>query len=62
MIYNFPLKDFLELCRRLLFHLRTRVKIMRPGDFESAPVLFQGKHVIILGFACGKFSVIGNVR
>lgn len=37
------------------------MKIMRPGDFESAPV-FQGKHVIILGFACGKFSVIGNVR
>ena len=35
---------------------------MRPGDFESAPVLFQGNRVIILGFACVKFSVTGNVR
>ena len=38
------------------------MKTMRRGDFKSAPMLFQDKHLIILGFACDKFSVIRNVE
>lgn len=37
------------------------MKIMRRGDFKSAPV-FQDKHLIIFVFACDKFSVVRNVE